>query len=75
MKLVKGSQNYNVYKHLNRGRKLTPLKALEKYGTMNLAQRIADLRNKYDIPISDECVTLGDNKRVKRYFITKSKKK
>lgn len=75
MKLEKGSQNDNVYKHLKRGWKLTPLQALQKYGTMNLAQRIADLRNKYNIPISDEWVTVGNNKRVKRYFITKTKKK
>jgi hypothetical protein len=39
------SQTTQIRSHLNRGWKLTPLQALEKYGCLRLAARIADLRN------------------------------
>jgi hypothetical protein len=34
-----------IKSHLNRGWKLTPLQALDKYGCLRLAARIAELRN------------------------------
>ena len=39
------SQNKQIQSHLNRGWKLTPLQALQKYGCMRLAARIAELRD------------------------------
>ena len=38
------SQNKRVLKHLETGRSLSPLIALERYGIMRLAARIFDLR-------------------------------
>ena len=39
------SQIQQIQSHLNRGWKLTPLQALQKYGCMRLAARIAELRD------------------------------
>lgn len=39
------SQTKQIQSHLNRGWKLTPLQALQKYGCMRLAARIAELRD------------------------------
>lgn len=39
------NQTQQIKSHLNRGWKLTPLQALEKYGCMRLAARIGELRN------------------------------
>lgn len=39
------SQTQMIKSHLNRGWKLTPLQALDKYGCLRLAARIAELRN------------------------------
>jgi hypothetical protein len=39
------TQKLAVYKHLCRYGKLTPLKALEKFGSFRLAARIRDLRD------------------------------
>ena len=47
------SQKKEIYKHLKRGRMLTPLQALEKFECFRLAARIAELRNEgYDIRTS-----------------------
>lgn len=39
------SQTKQIQSHLSRGWKLTPLQALQKYGCMRLAARIAELRD------------------------------
>jgi len=39
------SQNQQIANYLNKGRKLTPIDALNKFGCFRLAARIADLRN------------------------------
>ena len=74
MKLEKGSHNYMILNHLKKGRTINKLQAFKLYGCMCLAQRVADLRNKYDIPIGDKWVNVTSNtgtKRAKQYFITK----
>lgn len=38
------SQNEQILQHLKRGRKITPLDALNKFGCFRLAARISDLR-------------------------------
>jgi len=38
------SQNERILQHLKKGRKITPLDALEKFGCFRLAARISDLR-------------------------------
>ena len=39
------SQNKQIADYLNKGKKLTPIDALNKFGCFRLAARIADLRN------------------------------
>ena len=39
------SQNEAIRKHLEKGKAITPLEALERYGCFRLAARIDDLRN------------------------------
>jgi hypothetical protein len=38
------SQNERILQHLKKGKKITPLDALEKFGCFRLAARISDLR-------------------------------
>ena len=38
------TQNQQILKHLNRGWKITPLQALNKYGCLRLAARIKELK-------------------------------
>ena len=40
------SQSNQILAHLKKGKTITPLEALRLYGTMRLAARINDLRNK-----------------------------
>lgn len=40
------SQNDKIIKHLQKGRSLTPLQALDRYGCMRLASRIGELRDR-----------------------------
>ena len=41
------SQTQQIRKHLNSGRPLTALQALDKFGCFRLAARINDLRHEY----------------------------
>jgi hypothetical protein len=44
------SQTEAILKHLKAGKKLTPLQALNKFGTLRLGARILDLRRAgYDV--------------------------
>lgn len=43
------SQEARILRHLQTGRSLSPLIALERYGCMRLAARIHSLRRKYRI--------------------------
>lgn len=40
------SQNNQILNHLNQGFSITPLEALEKFGSLRLGARICDLREK-----------------------------
>ncbi len=62
------SQNERILAALRSGRKLSPLEALNDFGTMRLGGRIYDLK-KAGIPIEDEWWETPTGKRVKRYFI------
>ena len=48
------------------GHTITPLEALEKFGSFRLGARIADIRAKGSLVYS-EFITLPNGKRVKRY--------
>lgn len=56
------SQNEMVLKHLQSGRPLTPLEALEKYGIFRLGARCFDLRQQ-----GHEIVTTMVTKNQKRF--------
>lgn len=61
------SQTDRVLKHLESGKKLTPMQALNRYGCFRLGARIWDLRQR-GYPIQSEAVK-KDGKHFARYFM------
>lgn len=59
------SQTNQILAALKRG-PLTPLEALERYGVLRLAARVAELRERGHA-VSVERVKVGKNKRVAKY--------
>ena len=65
-KTKKESQNDEILAYLLRGKKLTPLKALRKFGCLRLSARIYDLRK----IITIQCKMKEENgKRFAEYYI------
>lgn len=66
------SQNKAIVEHFKRGNTLTSLEAWKMFGCSALHSRIADIRNKMDVTVFDEWVTVigfeGVEKRVKKYY-------
>jgi hypothetical protein len=62
------SQNQQIANYLNKGRKLTPIDALNKFGCFRLAARIADLRNQ-GLNIETTIIRLKNNKQVAQYWL------
>ena len=62
------SQAKQIADYLNKGRKLTPIQALEKFGCFRLAARIADLRNN-GMSIVTKTIKLDNNKLIAQYSI------
>ena len=62
------SQNQQIANYLNKGKKLTTLQALEKFGCFRLAARIADLRNN-GMNIATKTIKLENNKIVAQYSL------
>lgn len=60
-----------ILEHLKQGNSITALEALDLFGTMNLRNRISELRkNKNPYNIQDETIPVsGGKKHVSRYFI------
>lgn len=56
------SQRLEILKHLKKGRSVTPLEALEKWGCMRLSGRIIELRR-----AGHNIVTEVEEKNGKRY--------
>ena len=63
------SQTNQIFNHLRRS-PITPMQALEQYGCMRLAARIADLRGQGH-PILTETVKRG-KRRYARYRLVKA---
>lgn len=61
------SQTEAILNHFQKGKSLTPLTALTRFGCMALSQRAGDLR-RAGYPVQSEWVT-RQGKRFKRYFI------
>lgn len=64
------SQNEEILRALQAGRKITALEALNDFKCMRLASRINDLRKEY--PILDEWCVVPSGKRVKKYWMNVS---
>jgi hypothetical protein len=62
------SQNKQIADYLNKGRKLTPIDALNKFGCFRLASRINDLRND-GMNIKTKIIKLENKKQIAQYSI------
>jgi len=62
------SQTKQIADYLNKGRKLTPIDALNKFGCFRLAARISDLRNN-GMSIVTKTIKLDNNKQIAQYSI------
>jgi hypothetical protein len=62
------SQNKQIADYLNKGKKLTTLDALNKFGCFRLASRINDLRNE-GMNIVTKTIKLKNNKQVAQYSL------
>ena len=62
------SQNKQIADYLNKGKKLTPIDALNKFGCLRLAARIADLRNE-GMNIVTRTIKLENKKQIAQYSV------
>jgi hypothetical protein len=62
------SQNKQIADYLNKGKKLTPIDALNKFGCFRLAARIADLRNE-GMNIVTKTIKLENKKQIAQYSV------
>jgi hypothetical protein len=62
------SQNKQIADYLNKGKKLTTLDALNKFGCFRLASRINDLRNE-GMNITTKIIKLENKKQIAQYSI------
>ena len=62
------SQTTQIQRHLEKGKSLTPIQALNKFGCFRLAARIANLRND-GINIKTTIVKLKNNKQIAKYTL------
>jgi hypothetical protein len=62
------SQNKQIADYLNKGKKLTPIDALNKFGCYRLAARIADLRNE-GMNIVTNTIKLENKKQIAQYSV------
>jgi len=63
------SQNQKILSYLKKGKKITPLEALNKFGCFRLASRISDLCK--DGHVIDRKMVVRNGKRVAQYWIEK----
>lgn len=62
------SQAKHILKHLKKGFSLTPLAALNMFGTMKLSTRVSELK-KDGNKIKSEFIETVSGKRVKKYWM------
>lgn len=62
------SQTKQIQRHLEKGKSLTPIQALNKFGCFRLAARIADLRND-GMNIKTTIVKLKNKKQIAKYTL------
>ena len=67
-KPIGNKQNAKILEHLNSGRSITAIEALQLYGCFRLASRIHDLRKAgVDVKVADHITDNG--KKVARYYL------
>jgi|GEM_PF-641744 len=66
------SQNMAILSHLKSGKTITPIEALEKFGSFRLGARIFQLRQD-GWPIHKDMIDVGNNRRVAQYCIAAAK--
>jgi len=59
------TQNEAIYDYLKRGHSLTPLQALNRFGTMKLATRIGEIEQRKCVQVDREIV---HNTRTKKHY-------
>ena len=62
------SQNKQIADYLNKGKKLTTIDALNKFGCFRLASRINDLRNE-GMKITTKIIKLENKKQIAQYSL------
>ena len=67
------TQNQRILNHLQKGRKITPLQALDKFDCFRLSARINEIRND-GYPVQRDTVKTKSGKHVARYFMNTSEK-
>jgi len=60
------SQKEQILRHLIRGKSITPLEALHRYGCFRLGARIWEIK-KDGYPVKQHIITTATGKRVARY--------
>lgn len=65
------SQNAQIYAYMKAGHRITPIVALNTFGSFRLGARIADIREKYNVAIESHFIVTPSGKRVKEYWIPK----
>jgi hypothetical protein len=71
MEIGIASQNGKILEHLKRGRSITPLEALQRFGCLRLAARVQNLKDEGHV-IDREWETDG-TKRWAKYRLVKGK--
>lgn len=66
------TQNQAILEHLKTGRAITPLDALDLFGSFRLSARIFDLKEQ-GWPIECERVDVGGGRRVGHYTLVNNK--
>jgi hypothetical protein len=61
------SQSLAIQRHLAAGHSLTQLEALKRFGCLRLGARMHELKREH-WPVRSEYVSVGNGKRVKRYW-------
>lgn len=62
------SQNNLILKHLQSGKSITPIEALEKFGSLRLSGRIYELKER-GYKIKTEIIEINSGKRVAKYTL------
>lgn len=67
------TQEKQILKALQSGKRLTPLAALEQFGCMRLGARIWNLKNKKGWPIKTTIIKTNTGKHVAEYQMAKAR--